>query len=172
MNKPERTPHAKPGVVFLELSFGEQIFLWGIRIWVSGYKNDTNVQDTLRLAYTHAGVPKAYTELNALMEMITIAAFGVMDVRCPSCRKVSDDELLLMSAIAAWQHGSSPYDGDIYLGYWAKPSTLRILRPIARTLATVLREGGILIRPRPWSLNLLSPNRQKTRNELHAVTIH
>lgn len=172
MNKLERTPHAKPGDVFLELSFGEQIFLWGIRIWVSGYKNDTNVQDTLRLAYTHAGVPKAHTELNALMEMITIAAFGVMDVRCPSCSKVSDDELLLMSAIAAWQHGSSPYDGDIYIEYWAKPATLRILRPIARTLATVLREGGILIRPRPWSLNLLSPNRQRTRNELHAVTIH
>ena len=172
MNKLERTPHAKPSDEFLELSFGEQLFLWGIRIWVSGYRNDTNVHNMLRLAYTHAGVPKAHTELNTMMEVITTAAFGVMDVRCPSCTKVSDDELLLMSAIAAWQHGSSPHDGDIYLECWAKPTTLRILRPIARTLAIVLRDGGVLIRPRPWSLNLPSPSRQNTRNRFQSVTIH
>ena len=172
MNKLESKPPAKSGDAFLELSFGEQIFLWGIRLWVSGYKNDINVQDTLRLAYTHAGVPEAHTELNTLMEMITIAAFGVMDVRCPSCIKVSDDELLVMSAIAAWQHGLSLYDGDIYLECWAKPATLRILRPTARKLATILKQGGVLIRPRPWSLKLLSPIRQSTRNELHSVTMH
>ena len=172
MNKLERIPQPKPGDAFLELSFGEQLFLWGIRIWVSGYRNDTNIQDMLRLAYTHAGVPKAHTELNTMMEMITTGGYGVMDVRCPSCIKVSDDELLLMSAIAAWQHGSSPHDGDIYLECWAKPATLRTLRPIARTLATVLREGGVLVRQRPWSLNLFSPRRQSTRNELQSVTIH
>jgi hypothetical protein len=149
MNKLERTPHAKPGNVFLELSFGEQILLWGIRIWVSGYRNDINFQNMLRLAYAHAGVPRAHIELNNMMEMITIAGLGVMDVRCPSCIKVSDDEILLMSAIAAWQHGSSPYAGDIYLEPWAKPASLRILRPIAQKLATILREGGVLIRPRP-----------------------
>ena len=172
MNKLERTPHAKLGDAFLELSFGEQLFLWGIRIWVSGYRNDANAQDMLCLAYTHAGVPKAHAKLNAMMEMITTAGFGVMDVRCPSCIKVSDDELLLMSAIAAWQHGSSPHDGDIYLECWVKPATLRVLRPIARTLATVLRDGGVLFQRRPWSLNLLSTSRQRTRNELQGVTVH
>ena len=172
MNKLERTSHAKSGNVFLELSFGEQIFLWGIRIWVSGYRNDTNVQDMLRLAYTHAGVPRAHIVLNTMMEIITISGSGVMDVRCPTCIKVSDDEMLLMSAIAAWQHGSSPCAGDIYLGSWAKPASLRILRPVAQTLATILKEGGVLIRPRPWSLNLLSPSRQSTRNEVQPITIH
>ena len=172
MTMPERTTQAKPEDAFLELSFGEQILLWGIRIWVSSYRNDSNAQNLLRLAYTHAGAPNAHTELDTMMEMITAAGYGVMDVRCPSCIKISTDEMRLMAAIAAWQHGSGQYDGDIYLEYWAKPATLRILRPAARTLAKALKEGGLLIRPRPWSLSPLLPSRQNTSNKLQHVTIH
>ena len=172
MAQVERITHAKPEDEFLELSFGEQFLLWGIRIWVISYRNDSNPQNLLRLAYTHAGAPNAHTELNTMMEMITASGYGVMDVHWPNCLKISTDEMRLMGAIAAWQHGTGQHDGDVYLEYWAKPATLRILRPAARTLAKALKEGGLLIRPRPWSLSPLLPSRQNTSNKLQHVTIH
>ena len=172
MYKLEGLHQAKPEDVFLELLFGEQILLWGIRIWVSSYRNDLNTQNLLHLAYTHAGVPCAHIELNTMMEMITVAGHGVIDIYCPSCMKISADEMRLIAAIAAWQHGSCKHDGDIYLECWAKPATLRILRPTAQLLATTLKDGGLLIRPRPWSLSPFLLSRQRPYNDLQSVTIH
>jgi len=172
MNKLDSLNQAKPEDAFLELLFGEQILLWGVRVWVSSYRNDLNAQNLLRLAYTHTGTPNAHTELDAMMEIITTAGYGVMDVLCPSCLKISADEMRLMAAIAAWQHGFSQHDGDIYLECWAKPATLRILRPTAQLLAKTLKEGGLLIRPRPWSLSPLIRRQQITNIRLHSVTIH
>ena len=165
-------PQAKLENLFSDLSFGEQIFLWGVRIWVSGFKNNSNVQELLRSAYAHAGVPRAHAGLETMMEMITTAGCGVMDVRCPSCSKISLNEHRLMAAIAAWQNGSDPYDGDIYLECWAKPAILRILRPVTRMLAQELKVGGLMLRPRPWSLNPRSIERQNISSELHSITIH
>ncbi len=172
MRKLERTPHAKPEDVFLELLFGEQILLWGIRIWVCSYKNNSNAQNILRLAYTNVGIPRAHTELDAMMGIITAAGYGILDVRCPSCVKISADEMRLMAAIGALQHGISQHDGDIYLECWAKPATLRMLRTPARLLAKALKKGGLSIRPRPWSLSPLSPNRQSVNIGLQSGTIH
>ena len=117
MNKTDQMAPAKPEDKFTELSFGEQILLWGVRIWVSGHKNSSNIQKLLRSAYSYAGVPKAHASLHTMMGMITTAGYGVMEVRCPSCSKISDDEHRLMAAISAWQHGSGQCDGDIYLEY-------------------------------------------------------
>jgi hypothetical protein len=172
MRKLERTPHTKPEDVFLELPFGEQILLWGIRIWVCSYKNNSNAQNVLRLSFANVGIPSAHTELDAMMGIITVAGYGILDVRCPSCVKISADEMRLMAAIAAWQHGISQHDGDIYLECWARPATLRILRTPARLLAKSLKKGGLLIRPRPWSLSPLLPNRQSASIRLQSDTIH
>ena len=172
MNKPSQPHIAKPEDIFSELSFGEQIFLWGVRIWVNGYKNNSNIQDLLRSAYTNACVPRAHAGLDTMMEMITTAGCGVMDVRCPSCSKISEDEHRLMAAIAAWQHGSGLCDGDVYLQCWARPAILRILRPIVRMLAQALKEGGFLIRPRPWSLHQLITEMKSTTSTVQSITMH
>jgi hypothetical protein len=172
MNELEGHHPARPEDAFLELLFGEQILLWGIRIWVSSYRNDSNTHNLIHLAYTHAGVPSAHIELNTVMEMITAAGNGIMDIFCPSCIKISADEMRLMAAIAAWQHGSCKYDGDIYLECWAKPATLRILRPTAKLLAKTFKDGGLLIRPRPWSISPFLPSRQSTYTSFQPVTIH
>lgn len=171
MNKLERLPHPKPEDVFLELSFGEQMLLWGIRIWVRSYKNDLDTQNLLHLAYSHAGVPRAHVALDTMMEIITTNGFGVMDVGCPNCLNISADEMRLMAAIAALQHGSQ-HDGDIYLKFWVKPAALRIMRPVARMLAEELKDGGLLIRPRLWMLSSLLLSRQDTDNKMQSVTIH
>jgi hypothetical protein len=172
MNKPAQMALAKLSDTFSELLFGEQILLWGVRIWVSGHKNSSNIQELLRSAYSHAGVPRAHAALDTMMEMITTAGYGIMDVRCPSSSKISDDEHRLMAAIAAWQHGTVLCDGDAYLECWAKPAILRILRPVARMLAQALKEGSILIRPRPWSLQPLIAENENAYNELQSATIH
>ena len=165
-------PHAKPEDVFLELSFGEQMLLWGIRIWVTSYKNDLDTQNLLNLAYSHAGVPRAHVALDTMMEIITTNGYGVMDIRCPSCINISADEMRLIAAIAAWQNGSSPNDGDIFLEFWVKPAALRIMRPIARMLAKELKDGGLLIRPRALMHSSLLLSRQNTGNKMQSVTIH
>jgi hypothetical protein len=126
----------------------------------------------LRLAYSNIGIPNAHKELDAMMGIITTAGYGTLEVRCPGCVKISADEMRLMAAIAAWQHGSNEHDGDIYLECWARPATLRILRPPARLLAKALKEGGLSIRTRPWSLRPLLPNRQGANIQLQSFTIH
>ena len=97
MNNSSQIHSAKPEDIFTELPFGEQILLWGVRIWVNGHKNNSNIQTLLRSAYTYAGVPKAHAGLETMMEMITTAGCGVMEVRCPSCSKISYDEHRLTS---------------------------------------------------------------------------
>jgi len=172
MSRHEKTPRAKPEDEFLELPFGEQILLWGVRVWVRSYRNDSNVQNLLHIAYSRAGVPSAHTGLDALMEMIIANGYGVMEIRCPSCTKISADEMRLMAAIAALQHGSNLNDGDIYLECWAKPATLRILRPVAQLLAKALKDGGLLIRPRPWSLSPHLSNKSNISSDMHSIAIH
>ena len=172
MSRREEIPKAKPEDEFLELPFGEQILLWGIRIWVRSYRDDSNIQNLLHIAYSRAGVPSAHTGLDTMMEMIIANGYGVMEVRCPSCTKISADEMRLMAAIVAWQHGSSSDDGDIYLECWAKPATLRILRPAAQLLAKALKDGGLLIRPRPWSLSPLLPSKPNVSIHMHSIAIH
>ena len=78
----------------------------------------------------------------------------------------------LMSAIAALQHRSGSHDGDIFLECWARPTTLRILRPVTQMLAKALTKRGLLIRQRPWTLRPFLLNRHITRVELQSTTIH
>ena len=172
MSTLKEVAEATPEEMFLELPFGEQMLLWGIRVWVRSYRNDSNVQNLLHIAYSRAGVPSAHTGLDTMMEMIIANGYGVMEVRCPSCTSISADEMRLMAAIAAWQHGTSSHDGDIYLKCWAKPATLRILRPAAQLLAKALKDGGLLIRPRPWSLTPLTSSKPNIDAHMQSVAIH
>ncbi|MBH89307.1 MAG: hypothetical protein CMF71_03620 [Magnetovibrio sp.] len=172
MNNLEKVPQAQPEDTFLELKFGEQMLLWGFRIWVCGYKKDLNTNNLIHLAYAQAGIPSAQIALDSIMTLITANGSGVMDVRCPSCTEISADEMRLMGTISALQSASSSNAGDIYLECWAKPATLRMLRPVTQMLANVLKEGGMFIRPRPWSLALHLPSRNLTSTIMHPITIH
>ena len=87
-----------------DLPFGEQLFLWAIRLWVQEYNKKTDhhmVQHGLKLA----GVMNAYASLNELMQIIAISAHRQVEINCPACNEVSIDEHMLLDAIAFWMTG-------------------------------------------------------------------
>lgn len=61
-----------------------------------------------------------------------------------------------MGAIAVLQYTDQPSDGEAYLSCWLPSAALRILRDPSSQLAGIMKQGGLMIRARPWARNLRS----------------
>ena len=104
--------------VYSDLPFGEQLVLWGIRMWAKGLNEDTNISDILRQGFQLAGVQDAFGFIDSLMYVLATSGKGVIDVRCPGCSEISTDEHRLLGAIAIYQCEIDLADGDPYLSCW------------------------------------------------------
>ena len=150
------TDHAAMAMALSDFPFGEQLFLWGIRMWVRSYNEGANIHNILHNGFKLAGVPTALGALDAMMGIFATSGHGSIDIRCPQCTEVSLDEHRIMGAIAVLQETDQPSDGDAYLSCWVQPATLRVLRGPASQLAGIMKQGGLMIRARPWARNLHS----------------
>ena len=139
-----------------DLPFGEQLFLWGIRMWVRAHNKGTNIHNILQNGFKLAGVPTALSALDTMMWIFTTSGRGVMDIRCPQCTEISLDEHRLMGAIAVLQLTEKVSDSDAYLTFWMPSTALRILRGPTSQLADAMKKSGLIIRARPWARNSLS----------------
>ena len=66
-----------------DFPFGEQLFLWGIRMWVRAYNDHANIHSILHNGFKLAGVPDALGALDAMMDIFATAGRGA---RCPDLR--------------------------------------------------------------------------------------
>ena len=155
-----------------DLPFGEQLFLWGIRMWARAYNHDANIHNILNNGFKLAGVPTALGALDAMMNIFATSGHGVMDIRCPNCTEVSLDEHRIMGAIAVLQQTDQPSDGDAYLSCWVPPAALRILRGPTSQLADIMKHGRLMIRTRPWALNLHNNHEMALSNSSENRILH
>ena len=137
-------------MAFRDLPFGEQLMLWGVRLWVQALRDEGNVHDLLCRGFRLAGAPGAHPALDDLLTIIATTARGNVDIRCPRCRDISVDEHRLMGAVAAWQYQAGAVVADTFLDAWLPPAGLRMARAPASDLAAALRGAGLMIRPRRW----------------------
>ena len=151
MTRISSTNQAVMAIALSDLPFGEQLFLWGIRMWVRAHNNGTNIHNILHNGFKLAGVPTALGALDAMMGIFATSGRGVMDIRCPNCTEVSLDEHRIMGAIAVLQHTDQTSDSDAYLSCWIPPAALRILRGPTSQLTDIMKQGGLMIRARPWA---------------------
>ena len=93
--------HASLAAVYSELPFGEQLVLWGIRMWVRAFNQGDNNHSVLQKGFSLAGVAEAYGALDAIMDVLSQSGQGVVDIRCPCCSEISFDEHRIIGALAA-----------------------------------------------------------------------
>lgn len=154
MTRVSSTDHAAMAMALPDFPFGEQLFLWGIRMWVRSYNEGANIHNILHNGFKLAGVPTALGALDAMMGIFATSGHGIIDIRCPKCTEVSLDEHRIMGAIAVLQHTDQPSDGEAYLSCWLPSAALRIVRGPSSQLADIMKQGGLMIRARPWARNL------------------
>lgn len=100
------TPHAQGNVIATRtLAAPQQFLLWGLRIWVQGLKRRTDVGPTLREGFDLAGCPEGVAALDRWLGAAALTARRSLDVRCPRCPAISQDEALLINCVAAAQDG-------------------------------------------------------------------
>jgi hypothetical protein len=133
---------------FSNLPFGEQLLLWSIRLWVRALKDETNAHDILSHGFKLAGVPKAHLALNGLMTVIATMASGNIDIRCTKCAEISEDEHLLMGAVASRQFGGNPSEAASFIAHWFADGYLPHTYEPTTALAEDLKKAGLWIRQR------------------------
>ena len=148
--------HGAMAMTLSDLPFGEQLLLWGIRMWVRAFNDGASIHNILQNGFKLAGVPTALGSLDTMMGIFASSGRGVMNIRYPQCREISLDEHRILGAIAVLQHMDQPSDSDPYLSFWIPSAALRILRGPTSQLAHIMKQGGLMIRTRPWVRNLRS----------------
>ena len=170
---PEKTePNLIMPSVYSDLPFGEQLVLWGLRMWVKAFNEDTNISDVMREGFRLAGVQEAFCFLDSIMYVFATSGRGALDIRCPGCSEISTDEHRIMGAIAIYQCEANLGDSDPYLRFWLPPAALRIVREPTMQLANTLKKGRLVLRPRPWILNVSADKLEAPLNFAESPTIH
>ena len=158
--------------VYSDLPFGEQLILWGMRMWAQALNQDVNISDVLREGFRLAGVQDAFGFLDSIMYILATAGRGVIDIRCPGCSEISADEHRLLGAIAIHQCDFVLADSDPYLCLWLPPAALRIAREPTIKLAKALQRGGLALRSRTWVLDVVTDNLEISNTLAENHTIH
>ena len=164
----------KPGLPteFSDLPLGEQIVLWGFRMWAKAYNQNTNISYLLQEGFRLAGISEAFTYLNSLMHIFASSGKGSIDIHYPNCSNISIDEHRILGAIAAYQNDKDFNNCDPYLSFWLSPAALRMSRAPMLQLANTLKKKGLLFVPRPWSLTLSVDNLMNHTSPDDNHTIH
>lgn len=128
------------------LTRAETLVLWAIRAWVAGHRHGIPVLANLRTAFRNEGAPAAAEAVDDLMGFIANGAGRTIQVNCPRCRQVTEDERLLLDVVALHQQGET-----IWVPFLARailtPAATRLCGPIFAAVADALQDGGIGLPP-------------------------
>jgi len=91
-----------------DLDTADCVLILAIRWWVENYKAGADPIPRLREALETAGAHDAAFSIDGLMTIIARLARYQVDIRCPRCPNVSDDEKQLLHAASLAQAGSGP----------------------------------------------------------------
>jgi hypothetical protein len=124
------------------LAFPDRFLLWSIRKWVIGHKGVPQALAMLESAFSRTGMPCGAFRLDALMQAVTAGAARRIAVHAPCCSQVSQDEILLLDAIALAQTDTK-VDVAFLLQQFLTPAGARIAEQLLRELACALEEAGM-----------------------------
>jgi hypothetical protein len=89
---------------FEALEIPERLLIWGCRTWAACSRSRICPVSELQEVFARFGVVEAVASLDALLCATARTAIRTIEVRCPRCPNLSDDELCLLQAAAAAQH--------------------------------------------------------------------
>jgi hypothetical protein len=81
---------------FEALEIPERLVVWGARTWVFGSRTQDSPVAQLEPVFRRFGVVTAAASLDALLCATAQTATHALEVRCPRCPTLSDDEVYLL----------------------------------------------------------------------------
>ena len=122
--------------------FADQFALWSMRKWVMGHRGSPTALALLESAYARTSADGAVVHLDGLMRAITAGASRRIAVHAPCCTAVSNDELLLIDAIALAQ-AEMKVDVAFLLRRFLTAAGARAASAPLKSLALALRDSGL-----------------------------
>lgn len=128
------------------LTPAERLLLWGMRTYVGGLRLGVPVMGCIRRTFAEGMAEAAAEPLEAVMIFLTEGARRPMEVKCPRCPAVSDDERLLLRLAALGQAGD-----DASTMFLARevlvPGAVQVAAPVFRMLGAALLEANLRLPP-------------------------
>jgi hypothetical protein len=135
---------ARAGDDLTALTFPQQFVVWSVRVWVDGHRTGVGRAHLLREAYALAGAAEGWLLVEELMTVIAVSARRALDMRCPTCRQIGEDEAAFLDAVASLQAGESA-KAIAVLADWLPPSGARIAFGVVERLAAILAKARLCL---------------------------
>jgi hypothetical protein len=90
-----------------DLDKAESILLVAIRWWCVSFREDEDPVSRLAPDLETVGAADITFSINGLMSIVAYAVRRPVDIRCPGCPRLSDDEKHLLRAVSLTQAGDS-----------------------------------------------------------------
>lgn len=129
---------------FAALEAAEQLVVWGCRNWVAAVRQERCPVAVLVPSFEQFGVGEAVLSLDALLRVTAQTALGRFEVHCRKCPQVSADELRLVAAAAAAQHGDVGLTRARLAGWLDRQGVSFALAP-TRGLAVLFAQAGLVL---------------------------
>lgn len=140
-----------------DLFYPEQLTLWSIRIWSDGYRQNYSPYATLREAYQRAKCSNGLMVLDNFLSLVISGHSRTVDIRCPCCGGISDDEWRILQSIALVQAGRQEKVSRL-ISHFLEPATNRIAQSVIVSWAQELSDRSLQLPLRPRVLQQIKPN--------------
>ena len=143
LGHPDQTEAWDPPVH--DLPFAERLAIWAARVWVEAHCAGKTSCMRLDSLFQHAKLEDCIGPFYSLFMLLAHGARRKLNIQCPCCRKLSDDERLLLVLITAHQQGQ-PEKADSVLRDWLQPAAVRQAAYPAQLVAHGFAEAGLSFR--------------------------
>jgi hypothetical protein len=145
----------------------ESALLAGIRCWVAGYRERGDPLPDLCQEMDSAGVHDSAFSVDQLMAIFAHAARRPLEIHCPGCPALSDDEKQLLNAASLAQAGQSKMaERTLRLTLLSAQGAEFALGPL-RGLGELFAEAKLFFRRRRPPVGASSPTAAQSSIEIH-----
>lgn len=132
-----------------ELKTGELFAVMALRFWAAAYKEPSDERYRWQAGFVAADISdEGATAFNALFLIVATAAQRPLDVRCPKCLSLGDDEAAFLQILSLLQRDCVT-GAELVLMGWLPPAAVRTALPFIASLAQAMMERGLRVPQRP-----------------------
>ena len=137
-------PRSCPENPHAALPFMEQYVLWGIRLWFTGLRTEFDMVHKIHEGFSRRGAPNAAKSLDRLMTTLTADLQCQFIVNVGNLNDVSEDEDLILNALAQCQAGNSEVI-KFWLADLVPASLLSLTTTLFEEFSVDLIEGRLFV---------------------------
>ena len=156
---PTRGSLAAQGVTKVsELDCRERTIVAAVRRWVQATKDKgTDARAAIAEVLNPVRLNGGAIALDTILRNTSVTATRYVNVRCPACEGLADDEARLLHATSAVQRPGNEHIAFELLANWMKPAAVRLTMPAVLGLARTLVAEQHRLPLRYWCFPELNP---------------